>query len=143
MNVRELSEDQLDELKFAYFYQLHDTGEADEVFPEDLHYPHQIPDDIIYNHYDGIDFVPDDFCCTCNSSDDEDGTEGETDMGMNRDEWAKNGFNVHPDLKDVTFPCGRVETNVSLDFCQSECPSGRYYSCDTVAMANDALRDAE
>lgn len=62
---------------------------------------------------------------------------------MTKAEWEKNGFNVHPDLMDVTFPCGRIESAVSLDFCESECPFGMYYSCDTVAMANDALRDAE
>lgn len=47
------------------------------------------------------------------------------------------------DCMDIDFPCGRVEKKVNLDFCEFECPFDMYYRCDTVAIANDILRDAE
>ena len=42
---------------------------GDDLRPEDnllddITFPEQIPDDIIFEHYDGVCFVPDDFCCT-------------------------------------------------------------------------------
>lgn len=56
MDVRELNEEQLDELKWTYFYDMESW---------EYEYPWDIPDDVIFNHYDGIDFVDDDFSCTC------------------------------------------------------------------------------
>lgn len=59
MDVRELSREQLDELKQAYVCETVDCpsyGElADAV---------DIPDDVIFQHYSGIDFVMDDFWYT-------------------------------------------------------------------------------
>ena len=59
MSVYELTRNQLDELKTAYFYQ----DEVQDILSENIVYPEQIPDDIIFNHYDGIEFVDEDFFC--------------------------------------------------------------------------------
>lgn len=59
MSVYELTRDQLDELKTAYFYQ----DEVQDILSEDIIYPEQIPDEVIFNHYDGIMFVDEDFSC--------------------------------------------------------------------------------
>ena len=59
MSVYELTRDQLDELKTAYFYQ----DEVQDILSEDIIYPEQIPDEVIFNHYDGIVFVDGDFSC--------------------------------------------------------------------------------
>lgn len=56
MHVTELSREELDELKYNY---------ADErthgCSYEELMGSLDIPDDVIFEHYDGIDFVKDDF----------------------------------------------------------------------------------
>lgn len=63
MNVRELNQDQLNELKFNYFY----GDYYDEKIVNDAGLPilfaADIPNWIIYALYDGIDFVMDDFSC--------------------------------------------------------------------------------
>lgn len=64
MNVHDLTRDELDELKSTYYCQLLDSGELEEVCG-DIYFPEDIPDDIIFNHYDGINFVKDDFFCNC------------------------------------------------------------------------------
>lgn len=75
MNVKELTRDQLDELKESLFYQILNNDDEIPAFcvidsalpytPENLpDYPHQIPDDTIFFVYDGISFVNDDFSCT-------------------------------------------------------------------------------
>ena len=75
MDVRELSRDQLDELKESLFWEicnLTDTEKAlaaidplapytQETLPD---YPHDIPDAMIFQVYAAISFVNDDFCCT-------------------------------------------------------------------------------
>lgn len=58
--VQDLNREQLDELKTAYFWQ----DETQDILPDDITFPEQIPDEIILEHYDGICFSPDDFCCT-------------------------------------------------------------------------------
>ena len=62
MDVKELSKDQLEELRFAYFY----TYDSDNhyfgmEFPDGYQ---SIPDKIIFDYYEGIYFVNDDFSCT-------------------------------------------------------------------------------
>ena len=57
MNVYELSQDQLDFLKWAYFY----DNDAQAAIPENITEPYDIPNDIIYQHYSGIEFVEEDF----------------------------------------------------------------------------------
>jgi hypothetical protein len=66
MTVRELNREQLDELKQIYACQLRDCGEDEEVmgisyqeFVDAL----RTPDEVIFEHYDGICFVEDDFFC--------------------------------------------------------------------------------
>ena len=63
MTVRELSRDQLNELKQAYAARLAETGE--EISYGELVEATEIPDDVIFNHYDGILFTDDDFFCSC------------------------------------------------------------------------------
>jgi hypothetical protein len=64
MNVKELNQDQLNELKFTYFY----SDYYDEKIVNDAGLPilfsADIPNWIIYALYDGVDFVMDDFSCT-------------------------------------------------------------------------------
>lgn len=64
MTVKELNRDQLDELKWHYFYSdFYDpkitTGAGLPVL-----FAGDIPDGIIYAVYDGVYFVNDDFSCT-------------------------------------------------------------------------------
>ena len=63
MTVRELSRDQLNELKQTYVAKLAETGE--EINYGELVEAIEIPDDVIFNHYDGILFTDDDFFCSC------------------------------------------------------------------------------
>ena len=56
MDVKNLSQDQLDELKSAYLYTV------ENAYFNSL----EIPNDVIYQHFDDINFVDDDFCCTAN-----------------------------------------------------------------------------
>ena len=62
MDVKELSKDQLEELKFAYFY----TFDSDDHylgmdFPDGFL---SIPNEVIFDYYKEIYFVNDDFSCT-------------------------------------------------------------------------------
>ena len=54
MTVRELNRNQLDELKSSYFR----TEDNEYMHPE------LIPDNVIFEFYGYINFVPDDFSCT-------------------------------------------------------------------------------
>lgn len=58
MYVTELSREELDELKYNYADE-RTHGCSYEELMESL----DIPDDVIFEHYDGIDFVKDDFFC--------------------------------------------------------------------------------
>lgn len=60
MTVYELTREQLDELKTAYADQLQEDG----ISWGELAASQEIPDDIILEHYAGIEFVPDDFSCS-------------------------------------------------------------------------------
>lgn len=63
MDVRELGEERLSQLKWNLYY----GDESIEVpwnvidLIEGYDYPDMIPDDIVYELYDGIDFVEEDF----------------------------------------------------------------------------------
>lgn len=59
-NVRDLTREQIQELKEAYFWQ----EETQDVLGDDITSPEQIPDDIIFYYYEGISFTDDDFFCT-------------------------------------------------------------------------------
>lgn len=70
MTVRELNKKQLNELKEAYVTQLADCGEDEDVIGisyAELADAAEIPDEIIFNHYNGIIFTNDDFFCSCES----------------------------------------------------------------------------
>lgn len=58
MHVTELSREELDELKYSYANE-HTHGCSYEELMDSL----DIPDDVIFEHYDGVDFVKDDFFC--------------------------------------------------------------------------------
>lgn len=58
MTVYDLTKDEIDELKTALFYE----QDADEIF-DGIEYYFQIPDDFIYQHYEGVTFVKGDFFC--------------------------------------------------------------------------------
>lgn len=60
MTVYDLNEDQISELKTAYFW----GEETKDITPDDIMLPEQIPDDIIFNYYDCFIFTNDDFCCS-------------------------------------------------------------------------------
>ena len=57
MTVYDLNESQMEELKQAYVTQISDDG----ISYGELAAAAEIPDDIIYNHYDGVIFSEDDF----------------------------------------------------------------------------------
>lgn len=66
MLVTELNREQLDELKQHYVCQLAETGEFEEVVGVsygELADSVNIQDDVIFEHYDGIEFTEDDFFC--------------------------------------------------------------------------------
>lgn len=56
--VYDLTEEEMLELKYAYFDQLQYTDDADY-----FRMPEEIPDEIILNHYEGVVFSDDDFFC--------------------------------------------------------------------------------
>lgn len=63
MNVYELDEEQLSQLKWNLYY-----GDESIEVPLDIidqiesyDYPDMIPDELVFQLYDGIDFVEDDF----------------------------------------------------------------------------------
>lgn len=60
MTVRELNREQLNELKQNYATQLAEC-KGDEISYGELVESESIPDEVIFNHYDGIDFTDDDF----------------------------------------------------------------------------------
>lgn len=73
MNVRELNKEQMTFLKQAYMTRLANEGTFAEVFKVDYDEPSYgdlanadelVPDDVIFDNYDGIDFVEDDFPVT-------------------------------------------------------------------------------
>lgn len=54
MNVTELTQDQIVELKWTYLYDVENEYSCIG----------EIPDEVIFKHFDGIDFVDEDFACT-------------------------------------------------------------------------------
>ena len=70
MNVRDLSREQMLELKQRYLTQLADEGSYAEILDCDYDEPSYwdlahadeiVPDDVVYRAYEGVYFVPDDF----------------------------------------------------------------------------------
>lgn len=63
MDVRELGEERLSQLKWNLYYGDESIEVPLEIIDliEGYDYPDMIPDDIVYELYDGIDFVEEDF----------------------------------------------------------------------------------
>lgn len=57
--VWDLTEDELDELRMARYYEM-DDEQAQYYFDWD-----EIPNDVLFDRYDGVCFVPEDFLCNC------------------------------------------------------------------------------
>ena len=57
--VQDLSRDELNELKSSFFYQ----DETQSINEGTFSTPEEIPDEIIFEHYDGVRFVEEDFFC--------------------------------------------------------------------------------
>lgn len=64
MTVRDLNREQLNELKETYATQLAETDQ-EVIGYEGLSNATEIPDEVIFNHYEGITFSEDDFFCSC------------------------------------------------------------------------------
>lgn len=58
--VYDLTREQLEELKNSFFWQ----DETQDILEGAYTSPEEIPDYIIFEHYDGICFTDDDFFCT-------------------------------------------------------------------------------
>ena len=57
--VQDLSRDELNKLKSNFFYQ----DETQDINEGTFSTPEDIPDEIIFEHYDGVCFVEEDFFC--------------------------------------------------------------------------------
>lgn len=57
--VQDLSRDELTELKSNFFYQ----DETQDINEGTFNTPEEIPDEIIFEHYDDVCFVEEDFFC--------------------------------------------------------------------------------
>lgn len=69
MNVRELSMEQLRELKENFFYREEENGEIENM--NKYEYPHDIPDSVIFEEYGATSFSNDDFGCSMDKSEEE------------------------------------------------------------------------
>lgn len=66
MTVRDLDREQLNELKQAYATQLAECGEDElGLSCEELADTSEIPEEVIFNHYEDMIFTEDDFFCSC------------------------------------------------------------------------------
>lgn len=63
MTVKELSREQLDELKEAYIIEMAEKTGA-KVYMSDLIEAHDIIDETVFEYYAGVEFSDDDFGCT-------------------------------------------------------------------------------
>ena len=72
MDVRDLNREQLTRLKCHYMAELVNEGTFAEVVGRDYDEPSYydmayadeiVPDDVIFDHYEGCDFVEEDFSC--------------------------------------------------------------------------------
>lgn len=68
--VYDLSHEQLDELKQQYVCQLYEDGDVlESPSYDELADSQQIPDEVIFEHYDGISLTNDDFFCSAGKDD--------------------------------------------------------------------------
>lgn len=74
MTVQDLNRDQLAELKCSYYFELVNEGIFGEIIGRDYDEPSYydlafvddiVSDEFIFERYEGISFVEDDFFCSC------------------------------------------------------------------------------
>lgn len=63
MTVRELSKEQLSELKTKHVFDTYESPSMEQIAAAE-----GIPDEVISQEYEGYDFVDDDFWCSCNGN---------------------------------------------------------------------------
>jgi len=64
MNVRELSQEQLLELKQRYLVDWYDATGMAPSWGDMARAGELVDDETIFDYFDGIDFVPEDFSCS-------------------------------------------------------------------------------
>jgi hypothetical protein len=62
-NVNELNQNELEELRSRYYYQLLDDGSLEEVMGKEIDSEEEIPMELIKDHYGHTSFVDEDFFC--------------------------------------------------------------------------------
>lgn len=72
MLVKDLTRDEISELKMNYLIELDGEGQLEEVsgiecvsYGELANIDDIVPDSVIFNHYEGVTFGKDDFFCNC------------------------------------------------------------------------------
>lgn len=111
MNVKELSREQLLELKENHFYRDIEDDEVDDTKEYDSF--EKIPNEVIFEYYGHVDFSNDDFGCS---------------MGLNEDEYDNRG-NLQEKFEEVMslineiahdFKRGRVTFDEALEQIKNE-----------------------
>lgn len=69
MKVTELNQDQLDALKYNYYY---GDGDTEEGHEDEYDCLDDVPNEVIYKHYEDFEFEADDFGCSEDDGDGED-----------------------------------------------------------------------
>ena len=64
MDVSELNQEQLEELRSRWYHQHLDDGSLNEVMGKEIESEQEIPMNVITTYYEGTYFVLDDFWCT-------------------------------------------------------------------------------
>lgn len=105
MTVYDLNREQLNELKQSYSAQLEDCGDGNSYY--DLIKAEDIPDEIIFNHYDGIIFSDDDFFCSCDKDKDY--------------KYYEVTFRSHARLSDTYSICIKAKRRPDLDEAEEFC----------------------
>lgn len=95
--VNELPAEELEQLKSAYYYQL---VESDNDVLENIDNWTDIPNEVIYNHYGGITFVPNDFHC--------------------EDKWSDEMVNSNLHLFDISADNGATWTSQYMTYDEAK-----------------------
>ena len=123
MTVYDLNREQLNELKQSYLCQLVDTGDIDEIAYGDLIESENIPDEIIFDHYNGITFTEDDFFCSCDTNKDY--------------KYYEVTFRSHANLSDTYSICIKAKRRPDLgeaeEFCKNDMKKMDYDYIEDVA----------
>ena len=121
MTVYDLNREQLNELKQSYSAQLEDCGDGNSYY--DLIKTEDIPDEVIFNHYDGIIFSDDDFFCSCNKDKDY--------------KYYEVTFRSHARLSDTYSICIKAKRRPDLgeaeEFCKNDMKKMDYDYIEDVA----------